>query len=156
MMPELLAIILLATRIAVGLFFAISGYHKLTNKSRHESLVATLTMNNIPLVKYNQWFVPIVEFGAGISLTAGFLFPLPLIGLLAICLVACITDGAKRIAAWQPIDKADVLDDILYLPEVLYIILISILLATGETTLSLDQHFGSDIAKMLLVDLWEK
>jgi hypothetical protein len=41
-----------------------------------------------------------------------------------------LTDGIKRIADWRPIDRSDWLDDVLYLPEVLYArLLLSVILA---------------------------
>ncbi len=42
----------------VGLFFAISGFHKLFFKQRHEALVETLKDDKIPFVGLFQWFVP--------------------------------------------------------------------------------------------------
>lgn len=123
-------IALTLNRIAVGLFFAISGYHKLTNADRHAALVATLKVDKIPFVRLNQWFVPGVELVAGIALllNVGSVFAALLLG--AICLVATCTDGWKRIAEWKPVDKADVIDDVLYLPEVLYgIMLVTVILS---------------------------
>lgn len=122
---------LFTTRLIVGIFFCISGYHKLTDKQRHEMLVQTLHTNHIPLVTINQWFVPVVEFLAGMAMCFGMFWPLPILGLLAICLVAFMTDGIARIKLWKPIDKADWLDDILYLPETLYIFLLAALLFFG-------------------------
>lgn len=118
-------------RVALGLFFAISGYHKLFNAGRHSSLVATFKDLGIPMVRFNQWFVPTIEFLGGLSLLSGVLAPLAATGLGTICAVACLTDGAKRVRSYQPIDKADVIDDVLYLPEVLYIIGLAIVVAAG-------------------------
>ena len=51
-------------------------------------------------------------------------------GLLIISIGATLTDGIKRIADWRSIDKSNWLDDILYLPEVLYpLLLLSVILA---------------------------
>lgn len=140
--------ILLLVRALVGMFFCISGMNKLADKERHQSLVRTLQENNIPFVGFNQYWVPAVEFTAGLAVSAGFLMPLPVLGLLVICIVACLTDGRKRIQAMQPINKADLLDDILYLPEVLYIILLVLLLAYGQITHSLDYHMGIDVMRI--------
>lgn len=125
-------------RIALGTFFAISGYHKLFNSQRHASVVATLKACNIPFIGFCQWFVPSVEFLGGLSLISGILSPLAAFGLIAICLVATITDGLSRIPGYQPIDKADWLDDLLYLPEVLYIVgLLVVISHPGYTLVSL-------------------
>ena len=58
-------IALTLNRIAVGLFFMISGYHKLFNAQRHRILVDELKGLGIPAVGFNQWWVPSVEFAAG-------------------------------------------------------------------------------------------
>jgi len=118
-------------RAVLGFFFLFSGYHKLFNRSRHATLVATLKDCGVPLLGFNQWFVPCVEFFGGLSLLFGILSPLACMGLICICLVAVKTDGLKRITSYQPIDKADWCDDLLYLPEFLYIIGLVIVLCAG-------------------------
>lgn len=135
---DLPQVALLFNRMAVGAFFAISGYHKLFNAGRHASLVQSLQDNRIPLLRFNAWFVPAVEFGAGVALTLGYHSLIAALLLGAICLVATCTDGLKRIAEWKPMDKADIIDDALYLPEVLYgIMLVTVILAgPGAGTLS--------------------
>lgn len=122
--------------ILMGLFFSISGFHKLFVPARHKMLVETLKACGVPFLRFNSWFVPSVEFSAGLGMIAlpflsllsfPFAFELHMLaclGLLCICSVACGTDGMKRIKEWQPIDKADAIDDFLYLPETLYIIVL--------------------------------
>lgn len=123
-------------RIATGSFFALSGFHKLFNRGRHRTLVGTLDTCGVPCVRVMQWFVPSVELSAGLGLAFGFLTPLA--ALIAICVAATCTDGLKRIRSWQPLDKADAVDDLLYLPEFIYIILLSFFVAAGAGPLSLD------------------
>jgi len=113
-------IALTLNRGAVGIFFLLSGYHKLFNAQRHVSLVEELKELGIPAVGFNQWWVPAVEFTGGAGVTIGFLAPLAALGLLVIILVAIATSGRQRIKAYKPIDEADRLDDWLYLPETLY------------------------------------
>ncbi len=125
-------------RLAVGIFFAISGYHKLFNPARNASLVATLEEDHIPLLRFNQWFVPNVELCAGLALAVGFLSVWAALLLGAVCLVATCTDGIKRIASYKPLDKADWLDDMLYLPEVLYGLMLIIVICSGPGAYSLD------------------
>ena len=122
---------LVVNRIFLGLFFAISGFHKLFNKERHAELVATLESSHIPLVAYNQWWVPAVEFTGGLALLTGILAPLAAVALAIECLVAVGTTDWKRIASYRPIDKADWLDDLLYLPEMLAIVALLIVVALG-------------------------
>lgn len=122
---------LFANRLALGTFFAISGYHKLFNRERHATVVATLKACGVPFLAFNQWFVPCVEFFGGLSVLSGILAPLAAMGLICICLTACMTDGRKRVVGYKPIDSADKLDDYLYLPELLYIIGLAFIVTFG-------------------------
>lgn len=128
---------LIANRLALGTFFAISGYHKLFNAERHAAIVATMESNRIPLVRFNCWFVPLVEFFGGLALLSGLLAPLAATGLFIICLAATCTDGLARIPQFHPIDKADWLDDLLYLPEVLYMLGLAIVVIAGPGSVTL-------------------
>lgn len=127
-------------RVALGTFFAISGYHKLFNVERHNRLVSTLKADGIPLLRFNAWFVPAVEFLAGVTLTLGLLSVVSALLLGAICLVATCCDGWARVCAYKPIDTADYLDDLLYLPEVLYGIMLLTVILTGPERYSLDHY----------------
>jgi uncharacterized membrane protein YphA (DoxX/SURF4 family) len=106
-------------RIAVGLFFMLSGYHKL-NPERHRALADQLKGLGVHAVGFNQWWVPTVEFTAGLAVVIGFVAPLAALGLLVIILVAVVTSGRQRINVYKPIDEGDRIDDWLYLPEILY------------------------------------
>lgn len=124
-------------RIALGVFFAISGYHKLFNAERHQAIIDTFKSIGVPFIGFNQWFVPAVEFLGGLSLISGVLAPFAASGLLVICLVASCTDGVKRIQTYKPIDLADVIDDVLYLPEVLYCVGLVLIITSGPGGLTL-------------------
>jgi uncharacterized membrane protein YphA (DoxX/SURF4 family) len=131
-----LAITLL--RLSMGVFFVFSGYHKLFNKQRHAVIAQTMAADRIPDARFNSWFVPGVEFLGGLALFFGFLTSLAAFGLVCVCCVATLVDGLKRIPAWSPIDKADYADDVLYLPEVLYSIILLAIIFTGPGPYSLD------------------
>jgi uncharacterized membrane protein YphA (DoxX/SURF4 family) len=118
-------------RVVLGLFFAISGYHKLFNRQRHASLVATLQSCHVPFIRFNQWWVPLVEFFGGLALLSGILAPLAAAGLIVECSIAVCTDGRKRVSGYQPIDRADWLDDLLYLPEMLYVVGLLVIITAG-------------------------
>lgn len=135
---DLPGIAVTVNRVLVGAFFAISGYHKLFNAGRHATLVRTLTELRIPCLRLNQWFVPSVEFCAGVALALGILPVIAALLIGAICLVATCTDGIRRVKAWAPIDAADAIDDVLYLPEVLYGLLILEVILTGPGPYRLD------------------
>lgn len=125
-------------RVAVGMFFMFSGYHKLFNAQRHRALVDELTALHVAAVRINQWWVPSVEFAAGSAVFIGFLTPLAAFGLLVIVLVASATSGRVRIKSYQPIDKADRIDNWLYLPEILYAFMLIIFVSAGAGPYSLD------------------
>jgi uncharacterized membrane protein YphA (DoxX/SURF4 family) len=125
-------------RVAVGMFFMFSGYHKLFNAQRHRAFVEELTSLHVAALWINQWWVPSVEFAGGSAIVIGLLTPLAALGLLAIVLVASFTSGRLRIAGYQPIDRADRIDDWLYLPEVLYAFMLILFVSAGAGPYSLD------------------
>ena len=130
-------------RISMGVFFTISGYHKLFNPTRHATIVQTMVDDHVPEAEFNSWFVPSVEFSGGMALAIGFMVPLAALGLFIVCCVATLVDGIKRIGGWKPLDKADYVDDVLYLPEVLYAIILLTIMLTGGGPYSLDAYIST-------------
>jgi len=55
-------------RVALGVFFAISGYHKLFNASRHATLTRTLQDDGVHGVPIMRWLLPGGEFVGGSAL----------------------------------------------------------------------------------------
>ena len=131
-------IALTLNRIAVGMFFMFSGYHKLFNPQRHRALTDQLKELGIHAVGFNQWWVPAVEFAAGGAVVIGFLAPLAALGLLFLIIVALATTGPQRISAYKPIDRADRIDDWLYVPETLYAFMLIVVVSLGAGPYSLD------------------
>ena len=76
----------------------------------------------------------------------GFLTVLAALGLLVICFGALVLDAAKRIRAWQPIDRADWLGDLLYVPEALYCIGLTVVILAGPGPWSLDARITAFLA----------
>ena len=66
------------------------------------------------------------------------LAPLAALGLLFVILVAIATSGRQRIKTYMPIDRADRIDDWLYLPETLYAFMLIIVISAGAGPYSLD------------------
>ena len=133
--PELA---LALNRMMLGVFFAISGYLKLFNAGRHLTLTRTLQDAGVPAVRLMQWLVPGVEFSAGVALIVGLLSALAAFGLFVICLFAFRLDAVKRIEGWRPINRADWIGDVLYLPEALYCVGLIVVLLGGPGRWSLD------------------
>jgi uncharacterized membrane protein YphA (DoxX/SURF4 family) len=128
-----------AMRFALGSFFVLSGFHKLTNSERHKTFVETLRVLHIPQIGILQWFVPGVEFFGGLGVAVGFLTPLAALGLLVICAVALVTNSPTVVASYKPIDRADRVDDWLYQPEVMYALMLLYFIAAGAGPVSIDQ-----------------
>jgi uncharacterized membrane protein YphA (DoxX/SURF4 family) len=133
-------------RVALGAFFAISGYHKLFNASRHAALIRTLQVDNVHAVPIMQWLLPSGEFAGGCALIIGLLSVLASFGLFVICFGAIALDAVKRIRAWQPLDRADWLGDLLYVPEALYCIGLTVVMLGGPGPWSLDAKIAALIA----------
>jgi uncharacterized membrane protein YphA (DoxX/SURF4 family) len=133
-------------RLALGVFFAISGYHKLFNASRHATLIRTLQDDGVHAVPIMRWLLPSAEFGGGSALILGLLSALAAFGLFVICSGALALDAVKRVRAWQPIDRADWLGNLLYVPEVLYCIGLTVVMLGGPGRWSLDAAIAAHLA----------
>jgi len=133
-------------RVALGTFFAISGYHKLFNASRHATLTRTLQDDGVHAVPIMRWLLPSAEFAGGCALIIGLLSVLAAFGLFVICAGAFALDAVKRIRAWQPIDRADWLGDLLYVPEALYCIGLTVVMLAGPGPWSLDATIAALLA----------
>jgi uncharacterized membrane protein YphA (DoxX/SURF4 family) len=131
-------IALALNRVAVGMFFMLSGYHKLFNAERHRVFADELKSLHVHAIAISQWWVPLVEFSAGAAVVIGLLAPLAALGLLVIILVAIATSGRERLKAFMPIDRADRIDDWLYLPETLYAFMLIMIISAGAGPYSLD------------------
>lgn len=125
-------------RVALGAFFTISGAHKLFVKERHAKLVANLRENKIPFIPFHEWWVPGWEFFAGFTLVLGFASSFSAAVLAIICIVACFAEARIKVASYKPLNAADALDDYLYLPEVLYVIMLMVIVLGGGGHFSVD------------------
>ena len=137
---------LTVNRVALGVFFAISGYHKLFNASRHATLTSTLRDDGVHGLPIMQWLIPSVEFSGGLALIVGLLSVLAAFGLFVVSAGALALDAFKRIRAWQPIDRADWLGDLLYVPEALYCIGLTVVMLGGPGPWSLDARIAGLLA----------
>ena len=128
-------------RISVGVFFAISGGNKLFVASRTRQMYETLAGARIPLPHFMTYFVSSVEFVGGCLLVIGLLSSLCCAALLVQMIVAITT---VRLAMIPPrLSFLDWLDDFLYLPETMYIIILIWLICSGPGRLSFDNRiFG--------------
>ncbi len=126
---------MLLARLSVGLLFALSGGGKLFVPARREQMRATLREAGIPVPEISAVIVSSVEFVFGALLIIGFLAPLcclMLSGVMIGVLSTTILPGikAESVISW--------LGEFLYLPEVLYLVILVWLLFSGPGWLSVD------------------
>jgi putative oxidoreductase len=124
-----------AARVLIGIFFCISGGTKLVVKSQFAVLEKTMVQIHTPFPHATALFVAIVEFACGAGLAVGLLTPLCAAMLMADMMVAITTTSihgiqASGFLAW--------LDDFLYLPEVLYVLILLWLIFSGPGRYSFD------------------
>ena len=124
-----------AARILTGLFFCISGATKLLVPAQFHVMEQTLAQSHIPFPYANAIFVSSVEFLCGAGLTLGFLTPLCALALVGDMIVAILTN---RIESIQANGAFAWFDDFLYLPEVLYVIILVWLIFSGPGRYSID------------------
>ena len=124
-----------AARVLTGIFFCISGGTKLLVPAQFSLMEQTMVQSHIPFPHANALFVSLVEFACGAGLALGLLTPLCALMLAVDMIVAVATNRihsiqASGVLAW--------LDDFLYLPEVLYVMILVWLIFSGPGPYSID------------------
>jgi putative oxidoreductase len=127
---------ILLARISLGVFFAISGRNKLFVASQHKIMYETIAGAGIPFPQFMTYFVSSVEFVCGCLLIIGLLSILCCIALIIDMIVAITTVQLATIG--KGLSAVDWLDDFLYFPEVMYIIIFLWLISSGPGRLSVD------------------
>jgi putative oxidoreductase len=126
----------LFARISLGVFFAISGGNKLFVASQHQLMYETIVGAGMPFPHVVTYFVSSVEFVCGCLLIIGLLSTLCCMAFIIDMIVAITTVQLATIKAHSFINW---LDDFLYLPEVMYIIIFLWLISSGPGRLSVDR-----------------
>jgi putative oxidoreductase len=126
---------ILLARLAVGLLFVLSGSGKLLRPDRRDAMRKTLEAAGLPFPGVNAVFVASVEFCFGLLLVLGALTPLACVMLSGVMVVALASTRIRGIKAKSPIDW---LAEFLYLPEVLYLVILVWLFFAGPGRLSID------------------
>jgi putative oxidoreductase len=127
---------ILLARVSLGMFFAISGGNKLFVASRTRKMYETLAGAGIPFPHFMTYFVSSVEFISGCLLVIGFLSSLCCAALIIQMIVAITTVQLATISTG--LSFLDWLDDFLYLPETMYIIILIWLICSGPGRVSVD------------------
>ena len=128
---------ILLARVSLGTFFAISGGNKLFVANRTHQMYETLAGAGIPLPHFMTYFVSSVEFICGCLLVIGLLSSLCCAALIIQMIVAISTVRLAMIPAG--LSFLDWLDDFLYLPETMYIIILIWLICSGPGRVSVDE-----------------
>ena len=127
---------ILVVRIALGLFFAISGANKLFVPKQTQLMYETLVAANVPLPRLMTYFVSSVELVGGCLSIVGLLTSVASFALMFDMLTAILT---AKLSSLPKVDSPlNWLDNFLYLPEALYVLLFLWLICSGPGRFSID------------------
>ncbi len=126
---------ILIARLAVGLLFFLSGRGKLFVPERREQMRETLVAAHVPFPELNALFVSTVEFGSGLLLILGAVTPIACVMLSGLMVMAVATTAIRNIKATSSLGW---LSEFLYLPEVLYLVILFWLFLSGPGWFSVD------------------
>jgi putative oxidoreductase len=127
---------ILLVRVSIGLFFAISGGNKLFTSGGTKPVYETLVKAKVPFPKQTAYFVAGVEFVCGSLLAVGFLSSPASMALMIDMIVATLTSALSTLP--KGLSPLNWLDDLLYLPEVLYVLFFIWLICSGPGKFSVD------------------
>ena len=127
---------ILLVRVSIGLFFAISGANKLFSAGGIKPVYDTLVKAKVPFPRQTAYFVASVEFICGSLLAVGLLSSPAGVALLIDMIVAILTNTLATVP--KGLSSLSWLDDVLYLPEVLYVLFFIWLICSGPGKFSVD------------------
>jgi len=134
---------ILLVRVLIGLFFAISGGNKLFVAGGTKPVYETLVKAKVPFPRQTAYFVAGVEFLGGSLVTVGLLSSPACAALMIDMVVATVTSAVSTLP--KGLSALSWLDDLLYLPEVLYVLFFIWLICSGPGKLSVDYWLASKI-----------
>jgi putative oxidoreductase len=136
---------ILLVRVSIGLFFAISGANKLFVAGGTKPVYDTLVAAKVPFPNLTAYFVSGVEFVCGSLVTLGFLSSPASAALLIDMIVAILTNSLATVP--KGLSRLNWLDDVLYLPEVLYVLLFIWLICSGPGKFSADYWLAGKLLR---------
>jgi putative oxidoreductase len=131
---------ILLARVSLGLFFAISGGNKLFVASRTHQMYETLAGAGIPFPHFMTYFISTLDFIGGCLLVIGLLSSLWCAALIIEMVVAITTVQLATIPTG--LSFLNWLDELLYLPETMYIIILIWLICSGPGRVSVDSRIA--------------
>ncbi len=136
---------ILLVRVSIGVFFAISGANKLFTAGGMKAVYDTLVQAKVPFPRQTAFFVSGVEFVCGSLLAVGFLSSAASVALLIDMIVAILTNTLSTVP--KGLSSLNWLDDVLYLPEVLYVLFFIWLLCSGPGKFSVDYWLAGKLLR---------
>ena len=100
----------------------------------------TLVEAHIPFPDFNAVFISAIEFGCGLLLIIGLATTLACVALAGVMIVALATIVLPKIKTSTPLDW---LSEFLYLPELLYLVILIWLFFAGPGWLSVDHLWAT-------------
>jgi putative oxidoreductase len=134
---------ILLVRVAIGLFFAISGGNKLFVAGGTKPVYETLVKAKVPFPRQTAYFVSGVEFVGGSLVAVGFLSSAASAALLIDMIVATLTEAVSTLP--KGLSPINWLDDFLYLPEVLYVLFFIWFVCSGPGRFSIDYWLAGKV-----------
>jgi putative oxidoreductase len=131
---------ILLARVSLGIFFAVSGGNKLLVPSHTRQMYKTLVGAGIPFPHFMTYFVSSVEFISGCLLVIGLLTTVSCAALIIQMIVAITTVQIAMIP--KGLSFLNWLDELLYLPETMYIVILIWLICSGPGRLSVDSRIA--------------
>jgi putative oxidoreductase len=136
---------ILLVRVSIGLFFAISGANKLFSAGGIKPVYDTLVTAKIPFPHLMAYFVSGVEFVGGSLVAVGFLSSPACLALLVDMIVATVTSTLSTLP--KGLSPLSWVDDLLYLPEVLYVLFFAWLICSGAGKFSVDYWLAAKLLR---------
>jgi putative oxidoreductase len=134
---------ILLVRVSIGLFFAISGANKLFVAGGTKPVYDTLVKAKVPFPQLTAYFVSGVEFVGGSLVAVGFLSSPACATLMIDMIVATLTSALSTLP--KRLSPLSWLDDLLYLPEVLYVLFFFWLICSGPGRFSVDHWLAGKL-----------
>jgi putative oxidoreductase len=136
---------ILLVRVSLGLFFAISGARKLLVADSRQTMSETLVRAKVPFPHLMTYLVSVVEFVGGSLVAVGFLSSPACVVLLIDMIVATLTSALSTLP--KRLSPLGWLDDVLYRPEVLYVLFFIWLICSGPGKFSGDYWLASKLLR---------
>ena len=127
----------LTSRILVGTFFVTTGAAYTFLPNQHQALVALLTAASVPMPTVMSYLLALIEFVLGAMLIVGFLTPVAAAVLAALMVVSIVNDRIHDVVVGSWLASVG---SFLYLPEVLYVLILSWLFFARTRPWSVDGY----------------